>query len=141
MTEFTPIGSIIGGALIGFAAVILFRFNGRIAGVSGIMHGLFTQNGNNKLPSILFLLGLIIGGLLYAFVSGEPLTASAQIPFGLLILGGVAVGIGTRLGNGCTSGHGVCGLARFSVRSLAAVLTFLLIGMASATLLHGFWLQ
>ena len=141
MTQFTPISAILGGALIGLAAVILFRLNGRIAGVSGIVHGFFTAENTDKLWRGLFVIGLVIGGLLYSTILGAPISAQSDTPLGLVALAGVVVGIGTRLGSGCTSGHGVCGIARFSVRSLFATVTFLLCGMATATIVHGFLLS
>ena len=137
MTQFTPISAIIGGALIGLATVMLYRLNGRIAGVSGIVHGLFDRSVLDKTWRGLFVVGLIIGGLLYQVISGTSVSSNADQSFFLVALAGVAVGIGTRLGNGCTSGHGVCGIARLSTRSLIATLTFLIFGIATATVVHG----
>jgi uncharacterized protein len=125
-----------GGVLIGSSALLLYAVEGRIAGVSGIV---FSAMQGERLWKWLFLIGLIAGGWL-AVLLGAPLP-HAPIPstgsgIALLLLAGVLVGFGTRLANGCTSGHGVCGLARLSLRSFAAVLTFMATGMATATLLR-----
>ncbi len=141
MTQFTPISAVVGGAMIGLAAVMLYRLNGRIAGVSGIVHGLFTRGQSENIWRVLFVVGIIAGGLMYRFISGEPLSADFDAPLGIFALAGVIVGIGTRLGSGCTSGHGVCGIARFSIRSLVATVTFLVFGIVTATVVHGFLLQ
>jgi uncharacterized membrane protein YedE/YeeE len=121
MTQFTPVASIVGGTLIGLAAVILYRLNGRIAGISGIFHGLIGADREQRSWRLLFIVGLVIGGLFYQLVSG-------QSP--------ALVGIGTRLGSGCTSGHGVCGIARLSLRSIVATMVFLAVGMLTASLLY-----
>ncbi|WP_374369898.1 YeeE/YedE family protein [Dongia sp.] len=124
---FDPQRALIGGILIGLAAVMLMIRLGRIAGVSGILANAATQSGEERNWRLAFLIGIVlgayamaesIGGFMPIFAGGWP----------LLILGGLLVGYGTRMGSGCTSGHGICGLARFSKRSLAATLTF----MASA---------
>lgn len=133
-TPFTPWSALAGGALIGLAALLLFAGIGRIAGISGILnHALETAEGRSW--RWLFLLGLI-GGVavpaLYGLVDGQPSPA----PLPLLILAGFLVGFGTRLGNGCTSGHGICGLARLSKRSLAAVLTFMGTGFITVFVLR-----
>lgn len=127
MTDFNLITALIGGSLIGLSATLLLLFNGRVAGISGIVSGAigFSNDGTWKR---LFIAGLLVGGWLYeSVVATQPTPVSALSP-GAMIIGGFLVGVGTRLGNGCTSGHGVCGLGRLSVRSLAAVLTFLTTG-------------
>ncbi len=131
MDHFTPLGALLGGALIGSAAGLLLWLDGRIAGVSGILSGLLPPARHEAWWRVLFLLGLIAGAaLVYAFDGPGPL-ARAGFPRGLLIAAGVLVGLGTGLARGCTSGHGVCGLARLSPRSIAATLTFLLVAIAT----------
>ncbi|HEY1076462.1 MAG TPA: YeeE/YedE family protein [Fontimonas sp.] len=128
----------IGGALIGAAAVALYATLGRIAGISGIAFGAVGgQEGSWRWP---FLIGLMASGWIAAAL-GKPLAAAPQIEGGaglaVLLAGAVLVGVGTRLGNGCTSGHGVCGLARLSARSLVSVLVFMALGIVSATFIRG----
>lgn len=119
--------SIAGGALIGLSAVILMLGNGRIAGISGILNGLISQRFNQQqLWRIAFILGLISGPLLYALLGGELPQITVTPNLAYLIIGGLLVGFGSTLGSGCTSGHGVCGLARISPRSIVATLAFLL---------------
>ncbi len=137
MTEFTPVLSLAGGTLIGIAAVLLMAFNGRIAGITGILGGLLppyaahgTASGAGWLKSngwrIAFLAGMIAAPLFHAAFIGGPIDFQSSASWPLLVIGGIIVGIGVSYGSGCTSGHGVCGLARFSPRSLAAVATFML---------------
>ncbi len=125
MTEFTPLSAALGGALIGLSALILYLFNGRIAGISGILGNLLAFGLGETAWRAAFLLGLIVAPALYATVGGHlpPLTVTSSVP--LLLIGGFLVGFGTRLGSGCTSGHGVCGMARLSPRSIAATLIFM----------------
>lgn len=124
MAEFNWINGLIGGILIGISATILLAFNGRIAGISGMVNGAISFNKNDAWRW-LFLLGMLAGGAIYEFVlSTQPTPTSKFAPL-TMIIGGLIVGLGTRMGSGCTSGHGVCGLGRLSVRSLVAVLTFL----------------
>lgn len=126
-----------GGVMIGAAALLLYAASGRIAGISGIGYGLLWQKGDRGWRA-LFVAGLIGGGWL-ALLAGSRLSAPAAwstAQAGLTLVGGALVGFGTRLGDGCTSGHGVCGLPRLSRRSLAAVLTFMGAGMLTATLLR-----
>lgn len=132
MSSFTPISALIGGGMIGLAAALLLLLNGRIAGVSGILGGLLDgRAGGEKGERIAFIAGLLGGPLLAGFAWRWPqATVTASIP--LLIAAGLLVGFGTRLGSGCTSGHGICGVARLSPRSLAATVLFILAGMAAA---------
>ncbi|HEU0069935.1 MAG TPA: YeeE/YedE family protein [Alphaproteobacteria bacterium] len=132
MSSFTPISALIGGGMIGLAAALLLLLNGRIAGVSGILGGLLDgQAGSEKGERIAFFVGLLGGPLLVGLIWRWPqATVAASIP--LLIAAGLLVGFGTRLGSGCTSGHGICGVARLSPRSLAATVLFILAGMAAA---------
>jgi hypothetical protein len=126
-SHFTPIASFVGGALIGLAAVILLLWNGRIAGISGILGGLLRFDKGDIAWRVLFIAGLLLAPWLFAWFAPlpEPQIDSANP---LLIVAGLLVGFGTRLGSGCTSGHGVCGLARFSLRSLVATAGFMAIG-------------
>ena len=127
--NFTPISAFIGGSLIGFAAFLFFAFNGRIAGVSSIASGVISKN-ENRFDNILFLIGLIIGPIIYSF-SGNEIVSILTNSIPLLIIGGLLVGIGTKIGNGCTSGHGVCGISRFSLRSIIATITFIVTGVTT----------
>ena len=129
MENFTPVSALIGGGLIGLAAAVLLLFNGRIAGISGIVGDLLGPVGGDWGWRIAFVLGLIAGPLAYQLIDGRMLcvTIDAQLP--ILIVGGFLVGFGTNLGSGCTSGHGVCGIARISPRSIVATAVFMLAGM------------
>ncbi|MFM9939708.1 MAG: YeeE/YedE family protein [Hyphomicrobiaceae bacterium] len=133
MTEFTPVQSLIGGMIIGAAAVLLMALHGRIAGITGILGGLLPPRMDRDWAwRLAMLAGMVAAPLPYAFLRLDGLAViSAPIPFApvaslpMTVLGGIIVGIGVTYGAGCTSGHGVCGLARFSPRSLAAVVTFM----------------
>lgn len=130
MTSFTPYSAFLGGALIGLSAVLLMLFNGRIAGISGIFGSFLALRPGETLWRFAFIAGLIAAPLLYRGFGGHiPFAITHAAP--LLIAGGLLVGIGTRMSNGCTSGHGVCGLARLSPRSLAATLTFMATGVGT----------
>ena len=125
--NFTPISAFVGGSLIGFAAFLFFIFNGRIAGVSSIASDSIIKN-ENRFDNILFLLGLIIGPIIYSLL-GNQIESFLTNSLPLLIFGGLLVGFGTKIGNGCTSGHGVCGISRFSIRSLVATIAFITTGV------------
>ncbi|WP_296190682.1 MULTISPECIES: YeeE/YedE family protein [unclassified Psychrobacter] len=128
---FTPI-SLVGGLILGMATVILLLGIGRIAGISGIFSSLLKPK-RVEMWQILFIAGLVISPLLYRLVKPLPvLEISTSIP--LLIMAGLLVGFGTRLGSGCTSGHGICGNARLSPRSMAATVTFMLFGIVTVYL-------
>ncbi len=129
--NFTPYSALTGGALIGLSAAILLLFKGRIAGVSGIAGGVILPEKEDIPWRIVFLIGLVLGGLLYQLLGISPGVESIQPVTGKLglVLAGLLVGIGSALGTGCTSGHGICGLARRSLRSLVATLTFMLTAM------------
>lgn len=128
MANFTPLSALAGGVLIGLASVWLLAANGRIAGISGILHGLFAQPPGDRGWRVAFLAGLLAAGFLWSFVFQTPNTNSGM---GAIALAGLLVGFGTRLGGGCTSGHGVCGLGRLSLRSLVAVMVFMIMGMVA----------
>ncbi|CAI2934780.1 YeeE/YedE family protein [Aminobacter niigataensis] len=132
MTDFTPIASTIGGVLIGLSAVLLMAWEGRIAGISGIAARLLPPYLDGALLSRLgFVLGLVAAPLAYAAICGSDVvqTVSSNLP--LMALAGLLVGFGSVYGNGCTSGHGVCGLSRLSLRSLVATLTFMATAFAT----------
>jgi len=131
MTEFTPIASSLGGVLIGAASALLLVFNGRIAGISGIAGGLVdgTARGD-RAWRVAFVGGLLAGGLLLAWLLPSAVQAS-PVPLPLVVLAGLLVGLGTRVGSGCTSGHGICGISRLSARSIVATLTFMATGIAT----------
>jgi uncharacterized membrane protein YedE/YeeE len=130
MDDFTPVRSLTGGLLIGLAASLLWLGAGRVAGVSGIVGGLLARRGSDRAWRFLFVAGLLSGGLALAWLAPSTLAASPRsLP--LLAVAGLLVGGGTRLGSGCTSGHGICGLSRLSRRSLAATATFLATAMAT----------
>jgi uncharacterized membrane protein YedE/YeeE len=124
-TEFTPLQSLLGGALIGLSAALLLTLHGRIAGITGVLSGLLPPVARDADWRVAFLAGMIAAPLVYilAFGAAPALASPASLP--ALVIGGVIVGAGVSLGSGCTSGHGVCGLARLSRRSLVAVLCFM----------------
>jgi len=129
MVEANLLGGLIGGALIGIAASLLLLMNGRIAGISGILGGIFGPiGGADRFWRVAFVVGLICGAAIYSFASGG-FKIELQASNLTLIVAGLLVGFGTKLGSGCTSGHGVCGLARRSPRSLAATSTFIAFGV------------
>ena len=121
-TSFTPVSALIGGALIGLAATYLLATVGRIAGVSGIVNGVIDQRDDRDWRLAFLIAMVLAAGAWFAWSGAAP---RAGFPWFWLVVAGVLVGFGTRLGNGCTSGHGICGLARFSRRSLWAVLVFM----------------
>ena len=129
MTSFTPVASLVGGMLIGLAAALLWIFNGRIAGVSGIAGRLIEQPRSGDVAwRLWFLGGLLAGGAIAAVVAPGAFAFEIDRSFVALAAAGIVVGIGTRLGSGCTSGHGVCGISRLSKRSIAATLAFVATG-------------
>lgn len=131
-----PVSALIGGGLIGLAATLLFALNGRIAGISGIAWLAVRERTAAGIWRWAFLAGLVAGaGLWFALgIGGDPPRSGFPLP--MLLGGAFLVGVGTRLGSGCTSGHGICGLARLSPRSLAAVATFMAAGMATTTVIR-----
>lgn len=120
-----------GGALIGLSALALFLGIGRIAGICGIAFSLLVAPITNQAWRLVFLAGLLIGTFLYHQISGHAYPPAPNTNLPLLIIGGLLVGFGTAMGNGCTSGHGICGLSRLSPRSIAATLTFMACAIAS----------
>jgi uncharacterized protein len=132
----TPISAFIGGLMIGAAASILWLALGRIAGISGILGHALQEAGSQRVWRILFLIGLPAGAALVVLLRWTAVPSAPPTNLGLAIVGGLLVGFGTRLGSGCTSGHGICGLARLSPRSVAATLIFMTAGMASVFVLR-----
>lgn len=131
MENFTPFSALIGGGLIGLAATVLLLFNGRVAGISGIVDGLLQPAAGDCGWRIAFVAGLIAGPVSYQLVTGQMLSVTIDARLPLLIAGGLLVGFGTSLGSGCTSGHGVCGIARLSPRSIVATAAFMLAGIVT----------
>ncbi len=125
-----------GGALIGLAASLLLLWNGRIAGISGMVGGLFRPAAGEVAWRFTFLVGLLAGGVVLSIVYPVALEVRVPAPLGMVALAGLLVGYGTRLGNGCTSGHGVCGVSRLSPRSLVATATFMLTGALTVYVVH-----
>ena len=128
MENFTPFMSLAGGMLIGLSATILLLFNGRIAGISGILWGAIVEREHRAVWRWAFLGGLIVGGAVMLALTPSLFVVDYDRTLPMLLAAGAIVGFGVRLGSGCTSGHGVCGLSRFSPRSLAATLTFIATG-------------
>ena len=128
IVNFTPITATLGGMIIGLAVVIFFLFNGRLVGISGIAANALTEK-DNKFDNLLFLLGLILGPILYTLFTNQKINITISNSLILLIIAGLLVGIGTRISGGCTSGHGISGIGRFSLRSIVATITFMIVGI------------
>lgn len=133
MENFTPVASLLGGILIGLASALFMLLTGRICGVSGIYGGLLQFHRGDSLWRFLFIAGLLTGGFLSLILFPESGNIELDIPVSTLILAGLLVGVGVRLGSGCTSGHGVCGVGRLSPRSIVASSIFFGTGMTVAT--------
>ena len=131
MTQLTLLPSILGGILIGIAASSLLLMTGRIAGISGIAGGILSAGKGDSAWRLFFLLGLLCGGFLIRWIVPEATRYEVPTPIPMLIVAGLLVGYGTRMGSGCTSGHGVCGIARLSPRSIVATLCFMAAGFAT----------
>ncbi len=136
MEHFTPVSAAIGGVLIGLSVALLWLGNGRVAGISGIVGGLWTPSTGDIAWRIVFIVGLIAAPLLYRAGGGALPPIVVPLPWPLIIAAGLLVGFGTRLGGGCTSGHGVCGLARLSPRSLVATAVFMATAMVTSFVLR-----
>ena len=128
MSNFTPLSSLIGGILIGLSASAMLLFDGKITGISGIVAGLLRPVRGETAWKTCFVVGLLTGGLLLRLFLPGAFAFGIVRPWPLLVLAGLLVGFGTRLGNGCTSGHGVCGVSRLSARSIVATATFVATG-------------
>jgi uncharacterized protein len=129
--NFTPVSGLIGGLLIGLAAALLLLLNGRISGISGIVGGLLVRDSSEIGWRVTFVAGLLLGALAYVLATGSAISVKMQASVPVLVVAGLLVGFGTRLGSGCTSGHGICGIARLSRRSIAATAMF--VGVAILT--------
>lgn len=128
--------ALLGGAIIGVAAVMMLALNGRIMGVSGIAAGLLSQQTSDKALRLLFLVGMVVGGLIVARLLPAAMPGAVTTNIGWLMAAGFIVGFGTRLGGGCTSGHGVCGMSRLSARSVVATCVFMFIAMVSVFIIR-----
>ncbi|HIL93307.1 MAG TPA: YeeE/YedE family protein [Cycloclasticus sp.] len=139
MENFTPYTSLAGGILIGISASILMYLNGRIAGISGIVSGIFNgPSMQEKVWRLAFVGGLIGGAFAYAYFFPIDVAPREHMTTALLVVGGLIVGIGVAMGGGCTSGHGICGMSRFSLRSIAATMAFLISGIVTVYLVKLF---
>jgi uncharacterized protein len=125
MTEFTPLMSLVGGTLIGLSAVLLMAFNGRIAGMTGILTGMLPPVSNDWPWRAAFIAGAIAAPILVVSLSSQTIGFDSPVPTPWLAISGLIVGVGVYFGSGCTSGHGVCGMARLSPRSIAATAVFM----------------
>ena len=137
MYNFTPLSALTGGIIIGLAVVLFFYTTGRLAGISGIFANAFTSKSNRS-SNLLFLLGLVLGPLGYFYFTKTPVNFEINNSYILVIIAGLLVGLGTRMGDGCTSGHGICGISRMSVRSIIATITFIFAGMLTVFILQQF---
>ena len=138
MTDFEVLMPLTGGILIGISASMMLLFSGRIAGVSGIFGGILFQQGKERAWRLSFITGLIFGGILLYAINAEFFENSSGRGLLAVNIAGFLVGIGTRIGGGCTSGHGVCGIGRLSVRSIVATVTFVFAGMVAVFLVKSF---
>ena len=139
MQNFTPLMSLAGGIIIGCAALLLLLSIQRIAGISGIIGGLFPVIRHDLTWRLFFVAGLLLGGFVLAAVYPNSLAINLTYSTPALVVAGLLVGFGSRLGNGCTSGHGICGLGRLAPRSMVAVLTFMVTGIVTAVLVQEFF--
>ena len=137
IVNFTPASALTGGLLIGLSVVLFFILNGRMIGVSGIASN-FLISKENRIVNLFFLVGLILGPSIYTFFLGQEIQITISNSLFLLIGGGVLVGFGTRLSSGCTSGHGISGISRFSLRSIIATITFMIVGILTVLITNIF---
>ena len=133
IVNFTPITALTGGLLIGLSVALFFILNGRMIGVSGIASN-FLISKENRIENLFFLVGLILGPSIYTFFLGQEIQITISNSLFLLIGGGALVGFGTRLSSGCTSGHGISGISRFSLRSIIATITFMIVGILTVAI-------
>ena len=134
ISNFTPLPAFLGGLLIGLGVIIYFITTGRLAGVSGIVSNVISNN--NRFSNVLFLIGLIIGPIIYKFLISENIPFLINKSYFIIITGGLLVGLGTKIGSGCTSGHGVCGISRLSIRSILATILFIFSGIITVLLMR-----
>ena len=137
MHNFTPVSSLIGGVIIGLSVVLYFYSTGRLAGISGIFENTITST-SQKASNLLFLIGLVVGPVIiyYLIMPNKPIAFEITNSYLLIITGGFLVGFGTRLGGGCTSGHGICGIGRLSVTSMIATSIFVATGVITVFILQ-----
>ena len=128
IVNFTPVSALTGGLLIGLSVILFFILNGRMTGISGIASN-FLISKDNRIDNLLFLVGLIFGPLIYSYFTSQKIEISITNSLFFLIGGGLLVGLGTRISGGCTSGHGISGISRFSLRSIIATMTFMIVGI------------
>ena len=133
--NFTPYSSLIGGLIIGVAVVLFFITTGRLAGISGIVSSTLEKN-KNQFSNLLFIIGLVLGPLVFIFFSQNDVVFKMTSSIPLIIVGGLLVGAGTKIGRGCTSGHGICGISRFSMRSILATIIFMILAMITVFFLQ-----
>ena len=140
IVNFTPVSALIGGLIIGLAVVLFFVLNGRSIGISGIASNFLTSK-NNRMDNLLFLIGLIIGPIVYKLITQDEINISISNSLLLLAIAGLLVGVGTRIGGGCTSGHGISGIGRFSLRSIVATVTFMIVGILTVLIKNIIWAE
>ena len=140
IVNFTPITAFTGGLIIGLAVVIFFLLNGRLVGISGIASNALTSK-DNKLDNILFLIGLIIGPIIYSVISNQSVNITISNSYIVMIFAGLLVGVGTRVSGGCTSGHGISGIGRFSLRSIIATVSFMVVGIITVLINSLIWIE
>jgi len=134
IVNFTPQSAFVGGIIIGFAVIIFFIGNGRLAGVSGIVNAALVSK-QNRTDNFLFIVGLVLGPIFYVFVTKNniPFLITSSLP--IIIIAGFLVGIGTKVGRGCTSGHGICGISLLSIRSIIATIIFMITAIITVKLI------
>ena len=132
--NFTPLSAFIGGVIIGIAVILFFVSNGRLAGVSGIVNNALVSK-QNRTDNFLFIIGLVLGPIFYAFFTKNniPFLITSSLP--IIIIAGLLVGIGTKIGRGCTSGHGICGISLMSLRSIIATIIFIITAIITVKLI------
>lgn len=137
MYNFTPVSALIGGVIIGLSVVLYFYSTGRLAGISGIFENAIS-NSSKRTSNVLFLVGLVVGPMLiyYLILPNKPIAFEITSSYLLIVIGGFLVGFGTRLGGGCTSGHGICGIGRLSVNSMIATAIFVATGIITVFILQ-----
>ena len=137
MYNFTPVSALIGGVIIGLSVVLYFYSTGRLAGISGIFENAIS-NSSKRTSNVLFLVGLVVGPMLiyYLILPNKPIAFEITNSYLLIVIGGFLVGFGTRLGGGCTSGHGICGIGRLSVNSMIATSIFVATGVITVFILQ-----
>lgn len=136
MANFTPVSAAIGGGLIGLSAVLLMLLTGRIAGISGIFGGLLQFQSNDRGWRLAFIAGLLLAPLIASLVGYGMMPPKLPASWTVIVAAGLLVGFGTRLGGGCTSGHGICGISRLSSRSIVATLVFMATAIVTVAVTH-----